>query len=198
MLVEHRGERPVVHPDAYVAPNAVICGAVHVAAGVRILFGAVVTAEDGRVEIGANSVVMENALIRGRSGHTAKLGRNVLVGPHSHVNGARVDDGAFLATGVAIFPGAVIGAGSEVRIHAVVHVNSAVAPGSTVPIGWVVVGDPAEAFPPERHDEIWARQQPLGFPETVYGVQRGTSTEDLMAQQSLWYGAHRDDQTYSE
>ena len=55
----------------------------------------------------------------------------MLVGPHAHVNGARVGDGAFLATGSALFPGCVIGAGSEVRIHGVVHVNSVLAPGAT-------------------------------------------------------------------
>lgn len=193
MLVEHRGQRPTVDPDAYVAPNAVLCGDVRVAAGARVLFGAVVTAEDGTVEIGANSVVMENALVRGRSGHPATIGCDVLVGPHAHVNGAGVEDGSFLATGVAVFPGAVIGAGSEVRINGVVHVNSVLAPGSTVPIGWIAVGDPAEAFPPERHDDIWARQRPLEFSETVYGVQRGTPPDALMARQSDWYGTHRDD-----
>src|SRR5215211_6606572 len=37
----HRGS------SAYVAPNAVLSGDVHVGAGARILFGAVLTAEDG-------------------------------------------------------------------------------------------------------------------------------------------------------
>lgn len=193
MLIEHRGQRPEVDPGAYVAPNAVLCGAVRVAAGARVLFGAVLTAEDGTVDVGPNSVVMENALVRGRDGHPVAIGRDVLVGPQAHVNGARIEDGSFLATGVAVFPGAVVGAGSEVRIHAVVHVNSVLAPGTTVPIGWVAVGDPAEVFSPERHDDIWARQQPLGFPQTVYGVERGTTPGELMARQSAWFAAHRDD-----
>lgn len=137
MLIEHRGVQPEVHPDAYIAPTAVVCGAVRIARGARVLFGAVVTAEDGTVEVGANSVIMENALVRGRTGHSAVIGDDVLIGPHAHLNGARVHDGCFLATGVALFPGAIIGAGSEVRIHGVVHVNSVLAPGSTVPIGWI-------------------------------------------------------------
>lgn len=193
MLVEHRGLSPVVHPDAYVAPNAVLCGAVRLAAGARVLFGAVLTAEDGDVEIGANSVVMENALVRGRRSHPAQIGRDVLIGPHAHVNGARVADGSFVATGAALFPGAVIGDGSEVRIHGVVHVNSVLPAGSTVPIGWVAVGDPAEVFSPDRHDEIWAVQEQLDFPGTVYGVERATTASERMAHQSAWFAAHRDD-----
>ena len=74
MLVEHRGARPVVDPSAYVAPTAVLCGDVRVAADARVLFGAVVTAEDGRVEIGARCVIMENALVGGRAAHPARLG----------------------------------------------------------------------------------------------------------------------------
>jgi hypothetical protein len=51
-------------------------------------------------------------------------------------------------------------------------------PGATVPIGWVAVGDPAHILPPDKHDEIWAVQEPLNFPEWVYGFDR--STPDLM------------------
>src|SRR5918998_1607057 len=127
MLIEHRGARPTVDPSAYVAPNAVLCGDVRIGAGARILFGAVLTAEDGSVDVGERVVVMEHALVRGRRPTPARIGDDVLVGPHAHVNGAVIEDGAFLATGVAIFPGASVGAGSEIRIHAVVHVNSTLA-----------------------------------------------------------------------
>lgn len=193
MLIRHRGASPDIHPDAYVAPNAVVCGAVRVAAGARVLFGAVVTAEDGDVSIGRNSVVMENALVRGRSGHPAVIGNDVLVGPHAHVNGAVVEDGSFLATGAAVFPAAVIGTGSEVRIHAVVHVNSVLPPGTTVPIGWVAVGNPAEVHPPDQHEQIWQIQEQLDFPGTVYGLSRGTPDKERMARQSAWYGSHAGD-----
>ena len=53
-----------------------------------------------------------------------------------------------------------------------VHLKTRLAPGTTVPIGWIAVGDPAALFPPEAHDAIWARQEPLDFPREVYGVDR--------------------------
>ena len=193
MLISHRGARPTVDPSAYVAPNAVLCGDVEVGPGARVLFGAVLTAEDGRVVVGARTVVMEHALVRGRGSTPALLGDDVLVGPHAHVNGAVVEEGAFLATGAAVFPGAVVGAGSEVRIHGVVHVNSTLAPGTTVPIGWIAAGDPAELFSPDRHDELWAVQAQLDFPGTVYGLPRDATARERMTRQSAWFGAHRDD-----
>jgi carbonic anhydrase/acetyltransferase-like protein (isoleucine patch superfamily) len=193
MILEHRGARPTIDPSAYVAPTAVVCGDVHVGAGARVLFGAVLTAEDGRVEVGRNCVVMENALVRGRTAHPARLGDDVLVGPHAHVNGCEVAAGCFLATGAALFPGARLGAGCEVRIHGVVHVRTVLAPGTVVPIGWIAVGDPAQLFPPGRHEELWAVQRELDFPGTVYGVPRGTPPEELMRRQSEFFGAHRED-----
>jgi carbonic anhydrase/acetyltransferase-like protein (isoleucine patch superfamily) len=193
MLIEHRGQTPQVHPSAYIAPTAVLCGAVHVAADARILFGAVLTAEDGEIRVGARSVVMENALVRGRARHITVIGDDVLVGPHAHLNGTRVGEGCFLATGAALFPGSVAGAGAEVRINGVVHVNSVLPPGAVVPIGWVAVGDPATILPPGEHDRIWAIQEPLDFPGTVYGVDRGTPATERMTRQVAWYGAHRDD-----
>jgi carbonic anhydrase/acetyltransferase-like protein (isoleucine patch superfamily) len=194
MLVEHRGARPSVHPSAWIAPTALLCGDVRVGPDSRVLWGAVVSAEDGTVELGARCVVMEHALVRGRAANPATTGDDVLIGPHAHVNGARIGREAFIATGAAIFPGARIGARAEVRIHGVVHVNSALPEGAVVPIGWVAVGDPAEVLPPDRHEDIWAIQRELDFPGTVYGEPRG---EDLMARvmprQAAWFGAHRDD-----
>jgi gamma-carbonic anhydrase len=193
MLVEHRGARPSLHPSAWIAPTAVLCGDVRVGPDVRVLWGAVVSAEDGSVELGARNVVMEHALVRGRAAHPVTTGDDVLIGPHAHVNGARIEREAFIATGAAIFPGARVGARAEVRVNGVVHVNSALPGGAVVPIGWIAVGDPADVLPPDRHDDIWAIQRELDFPGTVYGIPRGTDATTMMRAQAEWFGAHRDD-----
>ncbi|WP_255954917.1 gamma carbonic anhydrase family protein [Streptomyces odontomachi] len=198
MLLEHRGNRPVVPESAYVAPTAVLCGAVVLGERTRILHGAVLTAEDGEVRTGADVVVMENALVRGRADHPAVLGDAVLIGPHAHINGAVVEDEVFVATGASVFPGAVAGTRSELRINSVLHVNSRLAPDTVLPIGWIAVGDPAELFSPDRHDELWEVQRAMDFPGTVYGTPRGTGMRTLMARQAEFYGAHRDDRRIDE
>ncbi|MGW0686238.1 gamma carbonic anhydrase family protein [Streptomyces sp. NPDC002754] len=190
MLIEHRGKRPVVPASAYVAPSAVLCGAVVLGERARVLHGAVLTAEDGEVRTGRDVVVMENAVVRGRAKHPAVLGDSVLIGPHTHINGARVEDEVFVATGVSMFPGAVAGARSELRINSVLHVNSRLSPDTVVPIGWIAAGDPARLFSPDRHDELWEEQEGLDFPGTVYGVPRDTSMRTVMERQADFYGAH--------
>ena len=194
MIVEHAGKSPSIDPSAYVAPNAVVSGDVTIAAGARVLFGAVVTAEGGgSVTVGRNAIVMEQAVIRGRGGHPVRIGDSVLIGPHAHVNGCEIGDETVVATGASIFPGARVGARSELRIGAVLQVNSVLPEGATVPIGWIAVGDPAEAFPPERHDDIWAIQRGLDFPGTVFGLPREASMSEAMERYSELFATHADD-----
>ena len=193
MFIEHRGKRPSVDPSAYVAPTAVLCGDVRVGPDSRVLFGAVVSGEDGHVEIGARCVVMENALVRGREAHPVELGDDVLVGPHAHVNGSVVGSGAFVATGAALFPGSRVGQNAEVRINAVVQVNTVLDDDALVPIGWVAVGNPARVIAPWDHEEIWRIQEALDFPRTVYGLPRDATARERMERQAEWFGAHRDD-----
>lgn len=169
---------------AWIAPTAVLAGDVTVGSGSRVLHGAVLNADRGPIIVGNDVLVMENAVLRGRPDHPLVLGDAVLVGPHSHLNGARIEDEVFVATGVSIFAGAVVGARSELRVNSVVHVNSTLPPDTVLPIGWIAAGRPAQLFSPDQHDALWAVQEPLDFPGTMYGVPRGTSMREIMRRQS--------------
>src|SRR5438045_1802197 len=124
MLIRHRDFVPQIDSSSYVAPTAVVCGDVEIAAGCRIMFGAVIVAEDAPVRIGNQSVVMENAVIRSWPGLPVTIGSNVMVAPRANVNGAEVGDDVFIATGATVFPGAVLGEQAVVRANAVVHVRT--------------------------------------------------------------------------
>jgi carbonic anhydrase/acetyltransferase-like protein (isoleucine patch superfamily) len=95
MLLEHQGKRPRIHESAYIAPTAVICGDVTIGEDSRVLFGAVIVAEGGPVEIGAQCIIMEQAVVRGTPRYPARLGDHVLVGPHAHLTGCTVEDNVF-------------------------------------------------------------------------------------------------------
>lgn len=126
------------------------------------------------------------------------LGRGPRVDPSAVVAPTAVVSGdVTIGPGCQILHGAVItaeggpitiGARSEVRINAVVHLRTVLPEGSTVPIAWVAVGDPAEILSPDRHEEIWAIQQGLDFPGYVFGLDR--ATPDLMVQLTERYARH--------
>src|SRR5215475_11920789 len=90
-----------------------------------------------------NCVIMDTAVLRGIKNAPLLLGDNVLVGPRAHLTGCTIEDDVFLATGATIFNGAHIGRRSEVRINGIVHIRTRLPAGSTVPLNWIAVGDPA-------------------------------------------------------
>lgn len=175
MIIEYEGKQPVIHKEAYVAPNATIRGEVTIGKGTSVLYGAVITAEGGPVTIERECVIMEQAVIRGTPKHPTTIGHSVLIGPQSHLSGCTIEDEVFIATGSTIFNGAHIHRGSEIRINGVVHVNTVLKSDSTVPIGWIAVGDPAQFFSPDEHDKIWEVQKEMNFPDTVWGVSRSVT-----------------------
>jgi carbonic anhydrase/acetyltransferase-like protein (isoleucine patch superfamily) len=173
-----------------------VCGDVVIGPGSRVMHGARIIGEGGGViRIGAECIIMENAVIRASPRHGCTIADHCLIGPNAHVTGAILEEQVFVATGAAIFHGAHLGRTTEVRVHAVVHLRTKLQEGTTVPIGWVAIGNPASVLPPNQHAEIWALQRPLDFPEWVYGFDR--ETPDLMVQVtrrlSAILGAHTND-----
>ena len=194
MILSHNGKKPTVDPTAYVAPSATVCGDVSIGAHCRIMFGACLIAEGGSIEIGTRCIVLENAVIRSTSRHATRIGDHCLIGPNAHVTGCTITDEVFIATGAAVFHGAVLEARSEVRVNGVVHLKTPLPEESTVPIGWVAVGDPASILPPDQHDAIWRLQEPLNFPLVVYGYDRTEANMTKITERmSQLLGSHADD-----
>jgi carbonic anhydrase/acetyltransferase-like protein (isoleucine patch superfamily) len=180
LILSHEGKAPQIDRRAYVAPNATVCGDVKIGPGSRIMFGASVIAEGRDIVIGRDCIVMEGAVVRSTDRHRTQIGSHSLIGPNAHVVGCTLDSCVFVATGAAVFHGAKLGYGSEVRVGGVVHLCTVLPKGCVVPIGWVAVGNPARLFPPEQHEQIWAVQRTLDFPQFVYGVKRAAKGRSNM------------------
>lgn len=195
MLYEHLGARPRIHDTAVIAPTAVISGDVEIGPECHVLHGAVITAEGGPIRIGANVIVMENALLRATAADAVHIGAHSLIGTLASVAGADIGEEVFLASGARVFNGARIAHRCEVRVNAIVHRRAVLPEGTVVPIGWVAVGNPVQLLSPDRAEEIAEAQPELDFPGYAFGVDR--DTPDLMVQLTERYGSslarHRDD-----
>jgi len=169
--IRHRDSVPLVDPDAYIAPTVVLSGPVRVGPGSCVLHGAVLTADGGPVEVGANCVIMVHAVLRGTPRHPLTAGDHVLAGPHSYLTGCSIGDEVFIATGAMVFNGARMGRASSVALGGAVHIGCVVPPGTRIPIGWVAVGDPARLYPPGEADSIRAGlDEAGGFLPFVFGT----------------------------
>jgi carbonic anhydrase/acetyltransferase-like protein (isoleucine patch superfamily) len=112
MIVSSGTKKPNIHASAYVAPTATISGDVTIEEGCAVLFGAVISAEGAPITIGANSVVMENAVVKSSGGKVMQfpcsVGESCIIGPGAYIIGATIEPGAFIASGAQVRNGETI------------------------------------------------------------------------------------------
>jgi len=201
MLIKHRGATPVVDPTAYVAPNATLVGDVRVGAHARVMYGAVLDADGARVDVGAYSIVSEQAVLQATAVTEAnvELGDHVFVGPHATVLGARVGRCAYLAASTTVLHFATLGAGASVAVGALVHARSVLPDEMFVPPHTTAVGDPVEVFGPDQVEEVAAAIAGVGFADAAFGVRaewtdRINRYREAAEARSAEYAAHSDDE----
>ena len=201
MTIRHLGMAPSVHPDAYVAPTAVLSGQVSIGAGSCVMHGAVLAAEGGPVQVGAGCVIMKNAVLRGTPGHRLVIGDRVLAGPGAQLTGCGIADEVFIAADAMVLPGAHLGRAASVTAGAVVHLGAIVAPAARIPVGWVAAGDPARLYPPGQAEPIRAALAAAGwsFLPFMLGVDDAGGRRDQLRAALKRYTAamarhHRQDQ----
>ena len=142
MEFELGGKRPSVHPDAYIAPTAVLIGDVVIEAGASVWFGAVLRGDEAQITIGEGSNVQDNAVIHCAKDLPTIVQRNVTVGHSALLEGCVVEDGALVGMGAIMLQRSRLGAGSLLAAGAVL------AEGSEIPPGHLAAGVPATVKKP--------------------------------------------------
>ena len=132
MICELDGIAPQIHPDAWVAPTAVVIGRVVVEAGANIWFGVVIRGDNEEIRIGAGSNVQENSVLHTDPGAPLTIGPNCTIGHKAMLHGCTVEEGSLIGMGATVLNHAVIGAGSLVGASALVTEGKAIPPGSLV------------------------------------------------------------------
>lgn len=139
--------RPLVADGVFIAPGAVVVGAVELGAESSIWFGSVLRGDINRIVVGAQSNVQDGSVLHVSDDHACVLGERVTVGHRAVVHACTVEDEVLVGMGAVILDGARIGARSIIAAGALVTKNMQVPPGS------LVMGSPAKvvrALTPEE------------------------------------------------
>src|SRR5690606_13237034 len=128
------GAVPEIHPDAYVAPGAVVVGKVSIGRASSIWYGSVVRADSERIEIGEECNIQDLCCLHADPGEPAILEPRVSLGHKAMVHGAYVESGALIGIGAIVLGGARVGAGTLVAAGALIG------PGKKIPAGVLVAG----------------------------------------------------------
>lgn len=132
------GDRhPIIHPDAYIHPDAVIIGSVQIGAGSSIWPGAVLRGDDGDIIIGERTSVQDGSVLHTTHVFPTIVGNDCVIGHIVHLEGCTIEDNALVGNGSIVMHRVVV------RTGAIVGANSVVLNGTEVPAGALAVGAPA-------------------------------------------------------
>jgi carbonic anhydrase/acetyltransferase-like protein (isoleucine patch superfamily) len=128
---------PTIDETAYIHPDAVIIGDVHVGAHASVWPTAVVRADYNRVDIGAHTSIQDGTVIHiGRDKPTV-VGARCVVGHNAYLEGCTVEDDCLVGSMAVLLHDVVIYSGALVAAGAVIT------PGTKVPARAMAVGVPA-------------------------------------------------------
>ena len=162
------------------------------------MYGAVLSSEASKVEVGECAVICENAVLRATAEGGVNLavvvGDHVFVGPHATLLGCRLESACYIAAGATVLQGATVGSGAAVGVGALVYANSVVPDESFVPPNAIAVGDPVEIHAPGDKG-LEEAVKSANFAQTAFGVQsdwedRKSRYRESTEVRSREFGAH--------
>jgi carbonic anhydrase/acetyltransferase-like protein (isoleucine patch superfamily) len=131
-------KRPKVHPDAYIAPTAVLIGDVEIGAGASVWFGAVLRGDEAAIRVGEGANIQDNAVIHCAKDLPTVVERDASVGHSAQLEGCIVEQGALVGMGATMLQRSRLGAGAMLAAGAVL------AEGQSIPPGHMAAGVPAQ------------------------------------------------------
>ena len=148
MIYAFKGHRPVVHPTAFIHPQAAVTGQVLIGKDVYIGPGAALRGDWGRIVIGDGVNVQENCTIHMFPGITVVLQAGSHIGHGAIVHGAQIGPNCLIGMNSVIMDDAEIGEGS------IVGALSLVRAGEKIPPRSLVAGSPARILGPVSEEML--------------------------------------------
>jgi carbonic anhydrase/acetyltransferase-like protein (isoleucine patch superfamily) len=105
------GATPEVHPEAWIAPGAVVVGNVTIGPAASIWYGSVLRADDDRIEVGPQCNIQDLCCLHVDAGEPAVLEERASLGHRATVHGAHIGAGSLIAAGAVVRPGMQVPAG---------------------------------------------------------------------------------------
>lgn len=139
MLRPYRGRLPVVHSTAYVDVSAQVIGDVEIGADSSVWMNAVVRGDVNTIRIGQRSNVQDCTVVHVmHETHPTRIGDDVTIGHAAIVHGCTIGNRVLIGMGATILNGAVIGDDT------IVAAGTLVTEGAVIPSRSLVMGSPGK------------------------------------------------------
>ena len=140
---------PSVAANAYIAPGAVLVGAVTLGENSSVWFQSALRADLNSITVGARSNIQDGAIVHVADAHGTVIGQRVTVGHGAVIHACTIDDEVLVGMNAVVLDGAHIGARS------IIGANALVTSGTHIPEGSLFLGSPGKVV---RHYPRRSRQ----------------------------------------
>jgi carbonic anhydrase/acetyltransferase-like protein (isoleucine patch superfamily) len=130
--------RPHIHESVFIAKGAQIYGDVEIGEGSSVWFNAVIRGDEGKIVIGLNSNVQDNAVVHSDGDMPVQIGDNVTVGHGAVIRACK------LGNSVMVGMNATIMSGTEIGERSIVGANSFIGYNKKFPPRSLITGVPAK------------------------------------------------------
>lgn len=138
MQIAYKDILPKIHPTAFIAPGAMIIGAVTIGEESSVWFNCVLRGDLEYIEVGERTNIQDGTVVHLDPGFPCVIGDDVTIGHGAIIHGCTVGDGAMISMGAIILTGAKIGE------RAIIAAGAVVREGQEIPPDTLAMGLPAQ------------------------------------------------------
>jgi carbonic anhydrase/acetyltransferase-like protein (isoleucine patch superfamily) len=149
MILSYSGKIPIIHETVFIAEGAHVIGDVEIGAESSIWFNSVIRGDVNSIRIGARSNVQDNTVIHVTDKKFPTfIASNVTIGHAAIIHGCKIEDYCLIGMGAILLDNCNIGD------HSLVAAGTLVREGFVVPSGTLVAGVPAKIIRELSEEEL--------------------------------------------
>ena len=150
-------QTPKIDDSVYIAPGAVVVGAVTVGAQSSIWYNCVLRGDINRIDIGEGSNIQDGSVVHLADDYGVRIGDYVTVGHMAMIHACTIGNECLIGMHATILDG------SEIGEQCIIGAGSLVTKNTKIPPGSMVIGSPAKVIrplSPQERSEIrkWAEK----------------------------------------
>jgi carbonic anhydrase/acetyltransferase-like protein (isoleucine patch superfamily) len=130
LLLPFKDVFPRIAAGVYLAPGSVVIGDVDIGADSSVWFNAVIRGDVAPIHIGERSNIQDNAVLHVDTGTPCIVGNEVTIGHAAIVHGTTIKDGVTIGMGAVVLSRSQIGTEAIIAAAALVPEDAIVAPGA--------------------------------------------------------------------
>jgi carbonic anhydrase/acetyltransferase-like protein (isoleucine patch superfamily) len=138
MMIPYNGVSPTVHASVFIAPGAYIIGDVQIGKESTVWFNAVLRGDDGPIIVGERCSIQDNSTIHLYEGFPVIIEDDVTVGHNVILHGCKIGKRSIIGMGSTLLDNV------EVGEECIIGANTLLAGGIKIPPRSLVLGSPGK------------------------------------------------------